>query len=255
MQEVLAITLNSMHHDMARVERISMNLANALTPAYKRDVVSVSASSEAVGSFQSMVEAETAQNQATVQQALKVHTDWRPGTLRATKQPLDLALTGTGYFEVQTPEGPAYTRQGDFGVDANGRLVTGQGLPIMGMSGEITLANASPSIDESGRIFDRTIPGVTDQTPIAQLKIVGIDESQTLQRLGNGLFGVRGDSPALIETITTVRQGYLENSNVSSMQEMVQLIQTMRHFESMQKVALGYDEMIGTAIRKLGDPV
>ncbi|NOJ99668.1 flagellar hook-basal body protein, partial [Corallococcus coralloides] len=50
-----------------------------------------------------------------------------------------------------------------------------------------------------------------------------------------------------------VRQGYLENSNVSSMQEMVHLVQTMRHFESMQKVALGYDEMTGQAIRKLGE--
>jgi flagellar basal-body rod protein FlgF len=50
-----------------------------------------------------------------------------------------------------------------------------------------------------------------------------------------------------------VRQGFLENANVNSMQEMVQLIQTMRHFESMQKVALGYDDMVGAAIRRLGD--
>ncbi len=50
-----------------------------------------------------------------------------------------------------------------------------------------------------------------------------------------------------------VRQGYLENSNVNAMQEMVQMIQTMRHFESMQKVAISYDDMTGQAVRKLGD--
>ena len=255
MQEVLALALNSMHHDMARVERISLNLANALTPAYKRDVVSVSAQPSAIGSFQSLVTSDAAQAQAASPQTLRVHTDWRPATLRATQQPLDLALTGAGYFEVQTPEGPAYTRQGNFGLDGNGRLVTAQGLPVMGTGGEIMLANASPSIDDSGRIYDRTVPGVTDRTPMAQLKIIGVDKTQTLQKLGNGLYAIQGDAPAPAETTSTVRQGYLENSNVSSMQEMVQLIQTMRHFESMQKVALGYDEMIGTAIRKLGDPV
>jgi flagellar basal-body rod protein FlgF len=66
---------------------------------------------------------------------------------------------------------------------------------------------------------------------------------------------VASESPAAMvsDVDVQIRQGFLENSNVSSMQEMVQLMQTMRHFESMQKVATGYDEMMGTAIRKLGD--
>lgn len=254
MQEVLAATLQSMHHDMARLERVGLNLANALTPAYKREVVSVGASGSAAPdareAFQALISRD--ETRATSQQ-LRIHTDLRPGSLRSTSQPLDLALTGPGYFEIQTPEGPAYTRQGTFRLDGRGRLVTPQGQPVMGTGGEIVLTHASPSIDESGRIYDRTIPGVTDHTPVAQLKIVRIDRPQSLEKLGNGLYAARGETPAPMDATVSVRQGFLENSNVSSMQEMVQLIQTMRHFESMQKVALGYDEMIGTAVRKLGD--
>lgn len=122
----------------------------------------------------------------------------------------------------------------------------------MGLSGEIVLPNATPSIDATGRIFDRTAPGISDSAPLAQLKIVRFENPQLMQRLGNGLFAGKGE-PLTVTDATPVRQAYLENSNVNSMQEMVQMIQTMRHFESMQKVALGYDEMIGTAVRKLGD--
>lgn len=257
MQEILAITLQSMHQDMTRLERISTNLANALTPGFKREVVSVSPMGSSLApagnSFSALVASARTASEAAGTQAAQVHTDFRPGTLRATGQALDLALNGAGYFEVQTPEGLAYTRQGNFRVDGRGRLVTAQGYPVMGMGGEIFLPHASPSVDESGRVFDRSSPGVTDTNALAQIKIVRMDKPLQLERLGNGLYGSKEQAPPLLEGNQMVRQGYQENSNVSSMQEMVQLIQTMRHFESMQKVALGYDEMVGTAVRKLGE--
>jgi flagellar basal-body rod protein FlgF len=257
MQEVLAITLQSMHQDMTRLERIGVNLANALTPGYKREVVAVSPTTNLSAAsrvnFEDLINSANSIPNLDPNEPVKIHSDLRSGTLRSTTQSLDLALAGPGYFEIQTPDGPAYTRQGAFRLDGRGRLVTPQGAPVMGLSGEIVLPNSSPFIDATGRIFDRSVPGVSDSSPLAQLKIVRFENPQLMQRLGNGLFAGKGEELSATDASTQIRQGFLENSNVNSMQEMVQMIQTMRHFESMQKVALGYDEMIGTAVRKLGD--
>lgn len=249
MNEVLAVTLQSMQLDMAKVDRVGLNLANAQTTAYKREVVTAAPFAQHLAAAQ--------QADAAAAPSMTTHVDQRTGTLRSTGQSLDLALAGPGWFEVQTEHGPAYTRQGDFRLDAQGRLVTQQGLPVMGVAGEIQLPHGHPVIDAQGRVFEGTLPGgaplAGTAQPVAQLKIVRFEDKAAIERMGQGLVTASGEVTAVADSQTEVRQGYLENSNVSSMHEMVQLIQTLRHFESMQKTALGYDEMLGTAIRKLGD--
>jgi flagellar basal-body rod protein FlgF len=267
MQEVLAITLQAMHQDMQRLDRIGTNLANALTPGYKREVVASQSSQASASMFALAVDhmgASSADIQGTTQTfaPMIVQTDVRPGTLKSTGQSLDLALAGPGYFEVSTEHGPAYTRQGNFQVDARGRLVTAQGFPVMGKSGEIYLNSRTPAIDAAGFIADT--PGVSFkpgnapqsivQTPaVAQIKVVQFEDEKSLQRLGDGLVAGSDNVIQLKDSDIQVRQGYLENSNVNSLQEMVQMMQTMRHFESMQKAATGYDDMTAMAIRKLGE--
>lgn len=247
MQEVLAIALQSMHNDAMRLERIGTNLANVQTPGYKREVLGLPPS------FAALVETGSARPLRAGAQpagAPLVLMDHRPGPLRLTGQKLDVALAGAGHFEVLTPDGPAYTRLGSFQLDARGRLVTPQGYPVLGQGGEITLSGSQVTIDAAGRIFEAASPA----RPVAQLKIVQFEQPAAARRLGEGLLADGGGGVRLLEaSALQVRQGALENSNVSSMQEMVHLVQTMRHFESMQKVALGYDEMVGTAIRRLGD--
>lgn len=250
MNEILAVTLRSMQLDMAKVDRVGLNLANAQTTGYKREVV--------VGETtfgQRLAASRQGATPSGPQPA--THVDQRPGTLRSTGQNLDVALTGPGWFEVQTDHGTAYTRQGDFRLDAQGRIVTQQGQPVMGLAGEIQLPHGFPVIDSQGRVFEGAAPGgappAADAQPVAQLKVVQFEDGAAVEHLGQGLVAVRGEVAAAQDGRAEVRQGYLENSNVSSMQEMVQLIQTLRHFESMQKAAIGYDEMLGTAIRKLGD--
>jgi flagellar basal-body rod protein FlgF len=257
MTDVLAISLHSMQQDMARLERISLNMANAMTPGYKREVAT--ALPLAAGGFvdaMNTIGASQPEPQAGAPSAagmLMIQTDARPGTLKSTGQNLDVALTGSGYFEVSTEAGMAYTRQGSWHLDGRGRLVTAQGHPVMGQGGEIVLSHPNPRIDASGQVFEAKTDGRADPVPVAQLKVVQFDNVKDLQRMGDGL--VRTDQPPTQVAATDVqlRQGFLENSNVNSMQEMVQLIQSMRHFEAMQKVALGYDDMIGTAVRKLGE--
>jgi flagellar basal-body rod protein FlgF len=245
MQEVLAIALGGMQQDAVRLERIGMNLANVMTPGYKRSVVNVTQTfSQHVDANWTVIKSGTNE--------VQMSEDGRPGSLKSTGQALDLALTGPGYFEVQTPQGLLYTRRGEFRVDGLGRLVTHQGYPVIGLGGEIFLSNATPRIDEFGRVFDGF--GANNDSPAsAQLRLVNFDSTQLLQHTGEGYMSAQDVSRVRDVTVPIVKQGYLENSNVSSMHEMVQLIQTMRHFESMQRVAVGYDEMVGNAIRKLGE--
>jgi len=256
MQEVLALALQSMQNDMQRLDRIGTNLANALTPGYQREV----AAARPVASFASLVDAgprAVADGGGPFRApltSLLVQTDTRPGSLRSTGQAFDVAIAGPGFFEVATPQGPAYTRQGDFRLDGQGRLVTALGHPVMGRGGEIYPGTAQPRIDAAGSFLPAEgASGPGAAVPLAQLRIVQPDGAARMAHAGDGLLRAEGTVSQVPDAEVQVRQGYLENSNVSSMQEMVHLVQTMRHFESMQKVALGYDEMTGQAIRKLGE--
>lgn len=156
MSEVAALALAGMQQDMARLERISMNLANALTPGYKREVAVFGPLS--MGSFGQFVEAGVAAAAADAQEPLAAKamlaSDDRVGALKRTGAPLDLALTGQGYFELSGPQGPVYTRQGSFHLDAQGKVVNAQGHALMGIDGDIVLTGAQPGVDAQGKVFD-----------------------------------------------------------------------------------------------------
>lgn len=245
MNEVLALSLQSMHGDMDRLDQLGMNLANVLTPGYKRTV----ALHAPVGvNFAGHLASAGDPGQAAATPTVQFAADLRAGTLKSTGQPLDLAISGKGFFEVITPDGPAYTRQGDFQLDTRGRLVTAQGYAVMGTAGEILLDSAHPTISTSGAM---TSP-LTNAT-LAQLKLVEFDAGTAPQRLGDGLFAAAPGMKQVGDDEVQVRQGFLENSNAASTLEMTALVQAMRHFEGMQKVVQGYDEMLGLAIRKLGE--
>lgn len=246
MSEVLAIALQGMQADAARLDQIGMNLANALTSGYKRGVA---VQSPVGASFAAHLSGAAAAAGATPG-AVTIQTDSRAGTLKATGQPLDLALVGRGYFEVVTEQGPAYTRHGQFRIDAAGRLVTAQGYPVMGVNGEITLNSSQPVVTAGGALI---APGGSEEAPLAQLKVVDFETAAPLRPLGDGLVEAGTSMKQLAPGDVQLRQGYLENSNVATTYEMTQLVKTMRHFEAMHKVAQGYDDMLGGAIRKLSD--
>jgi flagellar basal-body rod protein FlgG len=253
MQEILGVALQSMHQDMARLERIGMNLTNALTPGYKRDIAIARPFASYVGADASASAGLDAATAVDDRPLFETVLDLHAGTLKQTGQSFDLALAGDGFFEVSTDNGPAYTRQGNFHVDARGRLVTSQGYPVMGKDGEIVLSSTQPVIDASGNVIDPDRQAQGDQGPAARLKIVKFDDPKVLQRLGDGLVQGSTGMSEMKDGEVQVRQGYLENSNVSSLQEMVQMMQAMRHFESIQKIVQSYDEVVGTAIHKLGE--
>ena len=243
MIDALAIAAQAMSDDMTRMSIISQNLANVSTIAYRKQLA-------VSRSFLDYLAAPVAGGTGAVPITLpraEIVMDQAAGTQRRTSNPLDFAIEGDGFFELRGAQGPIYTRRGDFQIDARGQLVSANGLPVMGVSGEISLASEGVRVDTDGKIYERDVQ-------VAQLRIVRFANPQALHYAGSGLYvAPTGAASEPAAPNQRVRQGYLENSNVASASEMVRLIETLRHFEANQKVIQGYDQMLERAIRTLGE--
>lgn len=230
---LIEIAAAGMREDTARLDVISRNLANVLTPGYKRQITA-DGFDTALAAFG---------NSPSVN---PIHIDSAAGALRATGNAADIAIEGTDWFEFESPEGPRYSRSGLLHVDAAGRLVNAQGIPIATSSGATALTSAPFAIATNGDITQ-------DGRVAGRLKLVSFEHPDRLQPAGAGLYDATGLQQSAQGPASRVRSGFLEASNVNSPQEMVRLSETVRHFESLQRVVQGYDEALGTAIRKLGE--
>jgi flagellar basal-body rod protein FlgG len=232
-----------MADDLYRLNVASQNLANATTAGYKREVVT---SRAFVDLLRAGLPAAGAARLIPVSlPALGSALDVRPGPLTRTGNALDVALEGEGFFELAGDAGPVFTRQGSFRLDAQGRLTSPAGLPVMGSSGELVLARPEPQIDAQGRIFE-------DGRLAGQLKVVTFAAPRELTPLGGGLYRAE-QAAALAPEAAAVRQGFVESSNVAALPEMVRIIELTRRFEAAQRIVQGYDGMLGNAIRTLGE--
>lgn len=240
MIDALTATTSSMMNDMARLTTLSQNLANGTTNGYKKEIAVTRPFVEHLG-----VQGSAAALAVTGPAAGSV-TDFRAGAMKYTGNPLDVAAADDGFFEVQTDHGPAYTRAGNFRLDERGRLVTEAGLPVMGVGGELLLGTSQPLIDPEGKVFE-------GDRQVGQLKMVRFTDPRSLTAAGGGLFRAGPSSTVSTDGYNRVRQGYTEASNVDSMAEMVRMIETMRHFESGQKLVQGYNDMLERSIRTLGE--
>lgn len=244
MTNALAIAVQGMQNDLYGMDMISQNVANISTPGYRRELASSQSFSDALQN----ASLDGSNNQIGV--SLPVITsilDTTAGPVKYTGRPLDLAIGGNAYFLVNTPAGPAYSRAGNFHLDATGRLVNQNGYPVAGRSGDIVVqGNVSPTIAANGEI---TANGVV----IDQIRLVGFSENPNLQPQGDGLLvPAKEEAQPIDQPNATVQVGYLEGSNVSQLDEMVNMIGTYRNFESLQKLFQGYDQQMGDAIQQLG---
>lgn len=246
MPDAIAIIEASMLADLRQLDVISHNLANATTPGYKRDVMVTQYFGD---HLQQQLAALDGSNAAGAAMALPiinaVLTDQAAGSLRNTGEALHVALEGDGFLELMSEQGRVYTRAGVLSLDADGTLVGPGGLPVQGLGGDIRLTSATPRIDREGVIWEGS-------ARVDQLKIVR-DNGAGARKIGNGLFVLDEAAMTPADDPVGVRQGYLENANVDAMTEMVRLIDTMRRFEASQQVARGYDDMLGQALRTIGD--
>ena len=228
-------------------EVISENLASASIPGFKKqdmsfDAVQSGIMSQAVpdgGVQYSMPRASTA-------------TNFSQGSLRETGVNTDVAIDGKGFFEVQMPSGAsAYTRDGEFHVNASGQLVTKQGFAVIGEGGPIqvdTKTGGPISISATGEISQGAdVRG--------KLKVVDFTKPELLTQISGGHFANNnpGMQPVDVET-TSLRSGFLESANTSAVNEMASLIGVMRSFEANQKIMQAHSDRMSRTISELGNP-
>jgi flagellar basal body rod protein FlgG len=233
MLDAISATQVAMVHDQLRLESINQNVSNMQTPGYKRQVL------EATG-----FEDQFSVQMQSVNRTMQRSTQNIQGTLVQTKIPSELALAGEGYFEVQTPKGVFYTRRGDFHINQQGELVTAQGAPLLGTGGPIRVEDNQFTIDKQGCVF-------VNNQKADQIKIVQFANPQHLNYLGEGLF--ESQEVATPAHGTPLLQGHLEQSNVKSIEEMMEMVKISRHFEASQRVMRLADGLLSTAINQLGE--
>jgi flagellar basal body rod protein FlgG len=179
-------------------------------------------------------------------------TNFQAGELCPTGVATDLGIEGTGFFEVEMPNGThGYTRAGGFRMDMKGQLTTRQGWQVMGQGGPVKLDPTS-----TAPITIEPMGGITQGGEIrGRLKLTEFDNPAGLAQTGTGLF-VDPNLAAQPHDATTsaVRQGFLENANTSSMTEMGSLISAMRFYEANQKVIQSEDDRVGRLISDVGNP-
>jgi len=234
MSDAIGALAEAMRNDSETLRVIGQNVSNVDTVAYRREIA-VQRMSFDQAADEARAELITPQFDTVI--------DQRPGTLKSSSNVLHLALEGPGFFVVETPNGgEALTRRGDFRLDSEGKLVTQQGQAVLGDNGPVLLTG-SPQIAPDGAVR-------VDGEVVAQLRVAQVAPDSQLTPLGGDLF--LGAQLAQADSAARVRQGFLETSNVESVQEMVRLMETMRHFEGVQHFVRGYDDMMSKAISELG---
>ena len=240
-----------------RMNIIANNLANAHTTGFKQeklafeDVFVSYAHDELRQPVLSVREKELfpeAVNLAQVRLA-GVKTDFSQGSFKNSENPLDVAISGPGFFKVQTDEGLLYTRNGNFHLTADGTLVNAEGFEVQGDGGAIVLPpNTRVDINESGQIF-------ADGALTAQLSVVEVqDPDVALEKYGRNLYRPREEG-AVVEQVaqqSTVNQGFLEAANINIIEEMVNMIETQRAFEAYSKVMSNSNDTCMKSIAKVG---
>ena len=160
----------------------------------------------------------------------EVVVDYAPGTIYRTENPLDVAINGEGFFNIQSGDETAYTRQGNFTLDKNGNLVTSDGHYVLSKSGnKIKLPDGTVQISEKGDV-------AVDGNRIDTLKITSFTNPQALVRVEGCLFTDPGNAGMADKQDPVINQGHIELSNVQVVKEMTDMIDIHRSVEVYQKV-------------------
>ena len=213
------------------ISNITNNLANINTSGFKRSQIS----------FESLLRGE---KQTTVAKGInysrvsKNSSDFSPGAIRPTEDPLDFAIGGEGFFKVQGPDGVAYTRRGDFNINNDGLLTTTNGLPVLSEGNDqITIPDVEIStvtVGEDGTVYTTGPEGA--RAEIDRLGIVDFDDRSKLKHQSDTTFTLEEGGAEIPVDNPQVIQGSLELSNVNMSAELTRLIDSYRTFETFHKV-------------------
>jgi len=233
---------------------ISNNLANVNTTGYKQDRAVFE---DLLYQNQTQVGADTSQTTqspsgmsiGTGVQVVSTEKEYSQGSLSQTGNPLDVAIQGQGFFQIQMPDGTlAYTRDGTFQTNAQGQLVNSSGYVVQ--PGITIPQNAqSVTIGTDGTVTV-LLPGQSSPTQVGQLQLANFMNPAGLQPIGQNLLvqSASSGSPQTgtpgVNGLGSVTQGDLESSNVDVVEELVNMIQTQRAYEMNSKAISTVDQML-----------
>ena len=225
MERGLYIAASGMLSEMQRQDLIANDLANASTPGYKADRTAQHSFAEVL-----LANRQTGATVGPLGSGVSITrqvTDFSPQAVRETGEPLDFAITGDGFFGVQTEDGMRFTRNGRFMADGSGRLTDQMGNLVVGRNGNPISVGADGTVDP-GRL--------------------GVFNVQNARKAGDGLFTGAAGGPAEAQ----VRSGALESSGVDAARTMVDMIASLRAFEAGQRVITTIDSTLQKAANDVG---
>lgn len=235
-----------------QIDTIANNLANVSTNGFKKTRVA----------FEDLVYENIRTGEASADakrpgqleigsgsRVIATQRDFTPGAISQTNGQLDVAIQGRGFFVVQTPDGnDRYTRVGTFNLNQDSELVTQQGYPV---SPGVTIPNDAQEvlIGEDGTVQVR-FNDTTDATTVGTIEVVDFNNPNGMKALGGNLFAATSESgePIPMETVDglTLKQGFIEGSNVDIAEELISMIMAQRSFEVTSKAIESADETMQT---------
>ncbi len=248
----------AMMMEQVRIDALANNLANVNSAGFKQILTRVAQpvpQDDPAGGARGRIQAQANQranaggtgNWGPVSRMDLYHAvDMRPGPITATGRETDVAIMGQGFFEVDTPEGKRYTRDGSFSFNAQHQLTTPEGYLVQGEGGPITIEGSNFSIASDGTI---SAEGKTT----GRLKLVTFPDPTLLEHMGDSLL-VAPDTQepkALPAEETVVAQAHLEGSNVNPIDTLVAMITAQRAFEVQSSVLKTEDEMLNKSVNNL----
>ncbi len=214
---------------------IANNIANSSTAGYKSESV-----------FFNQYLMNDASRKTAYVQDLSTFSNLAQGNLEKTNNPLDLAIMGEGYFAIQTPNGEAYTRAGNFTINEQGDLTTMDGLPVLDDAGQpITFQED----DEQITVFANGMLEV-DGEERGTIGVYNFENPHSLKKGANNL--LYSSEVPVINEYPKLAQGMIENSNVQPIVEMTKLIEVQRDYERTSKYINTLYELQENAIRTIG---
>ncbi|MBT8340793.1 MAG: flagellar basal-body rod protein FlgF [Desulfatitalea sp.] len=229
-----------------RLDMLSNNLANVNTTGYKADQPVFR-----VNAVQPEAQKGLGPGRITsYAPPLSAGTDFTPGALAETGNDLDVAIVGQGFFEVQSPDGPRYTRNGSFAINDQGVLSTAEGWPVLGQNGPITIDGSRVEIGEQGDVY-------VDDESVGAIRLVDFPNTESLRKAGDAVFIAPEDvaSQSLEDGQALMAQGFVETSNVNAIKTMTDVIETLRIFETYQRIIRHVDDTNAKAVSDVGKTV
>ncbi|HOD65421.1 MAG TPA: flagellar hook-basal body protein [candidate division Zixibacteria bacterium] len=223
-----------------RQETIANNVANANTAGFKKDAVFTKELSRAQ---RKLVPVKSDWEQPMVDE---VYTNFEGGSFSRTDNPLDLAIDGDGFFTVQLPDGrTALTRSGAFSINRDGLMALADGSTLLAEGGPVEVGNGKLTVTAAGQIE-------VDGSAVGQVRPVTTADVGALEKIGASLFAVPEGTELIPVEHAEIRQGYVEESNVDIVREMIDMIVAFREYEANARAVTTQDQSLDNLFRRVG---